>query len=95
MYFGKWKHGFLTFVAVGAYNVGSIKINFDSTLLTNQLSPAVTADHTPLAQELAKGQEVGSFNMGSSIVLVFEGSRDLKWEVAEGQSVKMGEALAK
>mmetsp|Transcript_34469 Transcript_34469/g.60494 ORF Transcript_34469/g.60494 Transcript_34469/m.60494 type:complete len:344 (-) Transcript_34469:1865-2896(-) len=93
-YFGKWKEGFLTFVAVGAYNVGSIKINFDTELQTNHKSPSVTAEHLKMSQVLQKGQEVGSFNMGSSIVLVFEALPGLKWEIEPGQSVKMGQALA-
>ena len=33
---GEWEHGFFSLVAVGATNVGSIKINFDSDLETNK-----------------------------------------------------------
>jgi len=33
---GRWKHGFFSMVPVGATNVGSIKINFDKDLRTNE-----------------------------------------------------------
>jgi phosphatidylserine decarboxylase len=94
VYFGKWAQGFLSYVAVGAYNVGSIKINFDSELVTNKASPAKSVQHLALTHTLQKGQEIGSFNMGSTIVLVFEGSHSLQWQVTEGQTIKMGQALA-
>ena len=29
---GTWKHGFFSFTAVGAYNVGSIKLKFDKVI---------------------------------------------------------------
>lgn len=29
---GTWKHGFFSFTAVGAYNVGSIKLKFDEVI---------------------------------------------------------------
>ena len=35
---GKWKHGFFGMAFVGAYNVGSIEINFDPDLQTNTRS---------------------------------------------------------
>ena len=36
VYFGEWAHGALFSVLVGAYNVGSIEIFFDSELCTNK-----------------------------------------------------------
>ena len=37
--FGEWTHGFLAVSFVGATNVGSIQLHFDSTLLTNESDP--------------------------------------------------------
>jgi len=34
---GEWERGFFSMTAVGAYNVGSITINFDDTLQTNNI----------------------------------------------------------
>ena len=44
---------------------------------------------------LRKGEEMGGFQLGSSIVLVFEGPREPKWRwgVERGQRVRVGDAL--
>ncbi|CAI2368306.1 unnamed protein product [Moneuplotes crassus] len=44
---------------------------------------------------LKKGQEIGYFNMGSSIMLVFEAPKGSKFSVEEGQTVKLGNTLMK
>ena len=36
---GEWEHGFFSMTAVGATNVGTIKIGFDDELATNQSHP--------------------------------------------------------
>ena len=121
---GRWKHGFYSYVAVGATNVGSVVINFDKELRTNSLTTDTEADRqAALAAErgepysgyseatydkaskllgghaLRRGEEMGGFKLGSSVVLVFEapvgkdGKSGIKWAVEKGQKVKMGEAL--
>ena len=94
---GRWRWGFFSFIPVGATNVGSIKINFDSELRTNSLTTDTAADRA--AEEalergepysgyaeatyaqaskilgghaLRKGEEMGGFQLGSSIVMIFE-----------------------
>ena len=94
---GRWRWGFFSYTPVGATNVGSIKINFDSELRTNSLLTDTAADMAAaLAAErgekdpgfveatyrhasrtlgghpLQRGEEMGGFQLGSSIVLVFE-----------------------
>jgi phosphatidylserine decarboxylase len=121
---GRWKHGFHSYVAVGATNVGSVVINFDKELRTNSLTTDTEADRqAALAAErgepysgfseatyetaskilgghaLRRGEEMGGFRLGSSIVLVFEapagkdGKPGLRWAVEKGQKVQMGQAL--
>ncbi|KAJ9616891.1 phosphatidylserine decarboxylase 1 [Cladophialophora chaetospira] len=121
---GKWKHGFYSYVAVGATNVGSVVINFDKELRTNSLTTDTEADRqAALAAErgepysgyseatydkaskilgghaLRRGEEMGGFRLGSSIVLVFEapagkeGKPGVRWAVERGQKIKLGEAL--
>lgn len=41
---------------------------------------------------LTKGQEVGQFKMGSTIVLVFE-AKDVEWKVVAGQKILLGHPL--
>lgn len=42
---------------------------------------------------LLKGQEMGGFNLGSTVVLVFEAPKSFNFNVKKGQHVKVGEAL--
>ena len=42
---------------------------------------------------LGKGQRLGTFQMGSSIVLVFEAPRGFEFCVGPGESVHYGQAL--
>ncbi|KPI38923.1 Phosphatidylserine decarboxylase proenzyme 1, mitochondrial [Cyphellophora attinorum] len=118
---GRWKNGFFSYTAVGATNVGSIKINFDKELRTNSLTTDTEADRQAAeaaergepysgfseavytaassvlgGHALRRGEEMGGFQLGSSIVLVFEAPADgsFKWNVQSGQKVKVGEALA-
>ncbi|SGY91945.1 BQ5605_C038g11707 [Microbotryum silenes-dioicae] len=101
---GRWKYGFFSMTPVGATNVGSIRVNFDSTLRTNSplrpitpgtFSEATYAKASTLlgGQPLRKGDEVGGFWLGSTIVLVFEAPEDFEFMIERGEKVKMGQAL--
>jgi phosphatidylserine decarboxylase len=101
---GRWKHGFFSMVPVGATNVGSIKINFDKDLRTNErgrLPPVGTyseavysmASSVLRGQPLERAQEMGGFCLGSTIVLVFEAPSDFEFVVAAGDKVKVGQRL--
>ena len=106
---GKWRWGFFSFTPVGATNVGSIKVNFDSELRTNSLTTDTAADRA--AEEAAKrgepysgyaeatyskassvlgghalrkGEEMGGFQLGSSVVLVFEAPKGQRASFDEG-----------
>ena len=162
---GEWMHGFYSLTAVGAYNVGSVKLNYDDDLVTNsrgqraasrnQLKKATAGGVTGVgtagqiggdaqyvkvygkkaelkavdeegkkketatgetvakivvkkenvAEEeegglrVGKGVEIARFQLGSTVVLVFEGGdvtkgEEMKWHVTEGQKIKMGEPVA-
>ncbi len=101
---GRWRHGFFGMVPVGATNVGSIRINFDSALRTNvrdQRSLAGTYSEATYGaasrilggQPLQTGEEMGGFLLGSTIVLVFEAPETFEFEVEPGQKVRVGEKL--
>ena len=93
---------------LGATNVGSIKINFDSALRTNmhayksapKPSPGSYAEASycgasPLlrGQALKPGEEMGGFCLGSTIVLIFEAPKRFEFTVCEGEKVKVGQRL--
>lgn len=101
---GRWRYGFFGMVPVGATNVGSIKINFDQALRTNnRLRPhpagtyieAVYSKASSLlrGQPLSAGDEMGGFKLGSTIVLIFEAPKNFTFAVEEGQKIKVGEAI--
>ncbi|KAJ2662987.1 phosphatidylserine decarboxylase 1 [Coemansia sp. RSA 1199] len=101
---GRWKHGFMSMTAVGATNVGSVVVNFDKELRTNlkekTLGPGEFSQLSYMAlsprlggARLEKGQEVGGFRLGSTVVLVFSAPKEFTFCVQPEQSVKMGEAL--
>lgn len=127
---GRWRHGFFSYIPVGATNVGSIKINFDRELRTNSLTRDTAADqaaeeaarrgqpYLPFAEAtyedassvlrghaLRRGEEIGGFQLGSTIVMVFEAPAERRadgrppsgwaWLVEKGQRVKVGQALGR
>ncbi|XP_028613968.1 phosphatidylserine decarboxylase proenzyme, mitochondrial isoform X2 [Grammomys surdaster] len=98
---GDWKHGFFSLTAVGATNVGSIHIHFDRDLHTNSpryskgsyndLSFVTHANKEGIL--LRKGEPLGEFNLGSTIVLIFEAPKDFNFRLKAGQKIRFGEAL--
>lgn len=75
------------FVKTGATNVGSVQVYVDEELKTNKWRGFRVGtlkdkdfDEVKLAQNtvLNKGELVGQFNMGSTIVLVFEAPKTFK-----------------
>ncbi|EPQ61394.1 hypothetical protein GLOTRDRAFT_102911 [Gloeophyllum trabeum ATCC 11539] len=102
---GRWRYGFFSMVPVGATNVGSIKINFDTALRTNvrtRIRPppgtyteAVYSAASPIlnGQPLRPAEEMGGFCLGSTIVLVFEAPKTFRFTVAEGEKVKVGQKM--
>lgn len=102
--FGRYRYGFMSMTPVGATNVGSIKIAFDKDLKTNTLTKEkpehgfVEASYKNSSRilgghPLKAGEEMGGFSLGSTIVLVFEAPQDFKFNIEEGQKVRVGQSL--
>ncbi|CAN8324828.1 unnamed protein product [Cochlearia groenlandica] len=112
---GLWKEGFMALAAVGATNIGSIELFIEPELRTNKPKKKLFPTEPPEERvyepeghgvELEKGKEIGVFNMGSTVVLVFEaptatspeGSRsssDFRFCVKQGDRVQVGQALGR
>ncbi|KAM8743516.1 phosphatidylserine decarboxylase proenzyme, mitochondrial isoform 2-T2 [Acanthopagrus schlegelii] len=113
---GQWQHGFFSLTAVGATNVGSIRVYFDQELQTNAPryrkgsfydrsyvvdgnqvltgtgeGGLVSIDGGGVA--LQKGAALGEFNLGSTIVLLFEAPKDFSFNLQPGQRIRVGEGL--
>ena len=86
------EYGRFALVLVGALNVGSM-----STVWAGDITPAAQRVVTEVpgpATTLAKGAELGRFNMGSTVILLFEPNR-ARWnpQLRAGSVVRLGESL--
>ncbi|KAL8589455.1 hypothetical protein ACOMHN_061666 [Nucella lapillus] len=97
VYTGQWQHGFFSLCAVGATNVGSIRIYCDEELETN-----IKRRHTDgtyydkvfsSAVPVSKGAMFGEFNLGSTLVLIFEAPKGFQFKIRTGQKIKCGEPI--
>lgn len=120
--FGEWRQDDFFFLSyVGALNVGSICLDFDTDVVTNEAFPVhnqfydknynETENIGPLGKYLAKqeniyteakekvnfakGEMTGRFEMGSTIVLVFEAPEDTQIDLQPGQKLKLGQEIVK
>ncbi|CAB3242618.1 unnamed protein product [Arctia plantaginis] len=95
VYIGEWKHGFFSMTAVGATNVGSIEIYNDPDLQTNTKGKRNRINELELGQvPLKKGELFGQFNMGSTIILLFEAPKDFTFDIKSGEKVYVGQTLS-
>jgi phosphatidylserine decarboxylase len=84
--------GDLALVMVGALNVGSM-----ATVWAGDITPARRRRVTRLPSvrlALGKGAELGRFNMGSTVILLFEPKR-AGWDerLGAGRRVQVGQAI--
>lgn len=93
VYVGEWKYGFFSFTPVGATNVGSIDVYKDKQLKTNKRKLKHTEDLLFEEFDLQRGEMTGQFNMGSTIVLIFEAPKNFKFILDDGDKIKMGQKL--
>ena len=82
-------------VAVGATVVGRVRAFYDPAVPVTNRRGAVASRHDyaePIA--VAKGTELGAFEMGSTVILLFEAGRvTLSAAVAPGAPLRVGEAI--
>ncbi|KAL6645355.1 hypothetical protein ACP70R_016963 [Stipagrostis hirtigluma subsp. patula] len=112
---GRWKEGFAAIAAVGATNVGSIKLFIEPELRTNKPMSRMVHSQPPeervyepegIGVMVKKGEEIAGFNMGSTVVLVFEAPvskaredarilSDFNFCIRAGDKVRVGEAIGR
>ena len=80
--------------AVGATNVGSIVLNFDHELMTNLRGREYSEKiYENGGIDIEKGDEMGFFNFGSTIVLVFEAPIEYQFRKESMMRVRVGEGV--
>lgn len=116
---GRWAEGFFALAAIGATNIGSIELLIEPELRTNKLKkilhtePPKEREYEPqgVGVMLKKGDEIAAFNMGSTVVLIFQApisksktkgqecdgcdSSVFNFCVQRGDKIRLGEALGR
>jgi phosphatidylserine decarboxylase len=91
--------GPMAVVLVGALNVGSIATTWAGQVAPGP-GPQAAAWRYPedgaLQVRLARGEELGRFNMGSTVIVVLpEGGPQFMSEIKAGRAVRLGDVLAR
>jgi phosphatidylserine decarboxylase len=88
--------GRMAVVLVGAINVAAIETVWDGLVTPPAKKNIGLKNYTDQNIVLTKGDELGRFNMGSTVILLFENG-NLQWETAlKAESpLKMGQAIAR
>jgi phosphatidylserine decarboxylase len=89
--------GRVAVVAVGAYNVGRISAAFDDLWRapsTNQRSTEVEVREYAPPRQVAAGDEIMAFHLGSTVVLLFEPRARLHGGLAAGEEIRLGSLIA-
>ncbi|XP_074264776.1 phosphatidylserine decarboxylase proenzyme 1, mitochondrial-like [Silene latifolia] len=108
---GQWQQGYLALAAIGATNTGSIELLIEPELRTNRPMKNFVQSERPAERVyekggvglmVKKGEEVAAFNMGSTVVLIFQApvtkehtSSDFRFTVRRGDRIRTGEALGR
>lgn len=84
--------GQLALIAVGATGVGRIQAAYDS--ITTHRKEAARHERYGSPIKIAKGQELARFELGSTVILLFEDGK-VRWEASlrEGAPVRMGQKI--
>ena len=86
------EHGRVAVVLVGAANVGRISLSFTSLMTNTGGAAAHETPATPIA--IPRGDELGVFNLGSTVVLLIADPRLVAAPgVVRGDLVRMGQAF--
>jgi phosphatidylserine decarboxylase len=82
----------LTLVAIAAILVASIRLHFIPTALTLRYGGATDI---PCSASFVKGQELGYFETGSTIVMFVSEEFDFSDNLIEGATIRVGEPIFK
>ncbi len=87
--------GPMAMLLVGAVGVASIQLIWQGMLKPEKKGSVKIWEYRDQEITIKKGKEVGHFNMGSTVILLFP-SKSLKWEthLAPGSKIKVGEKIA-
>lgn len=90
-------YGLMALVLVGAMNVAAIETVWHGLVTPPQKSSVGHIDYAGDALKnavtLSKGDEMGRFNMGSTIIVLLENAADWRVDMQPGDAVRMGQFI--
>lgn len=88
------EHGPMAMILVGAINVAAIETVWHGLITPPKGKTVTSKNYSDEYISLEKGKEMGRFNMGSTVILLFQnGAPKLKSSLKADQALKLGEAL--
>ena len=88
--------GYMAITMVGAVNVAAIEMTWEGLVTPPHLNTVVHYDYTDRSINLDKGEQMGTFNMGSTVVMMFSKNyAQALQQLQIDQPIKMGETIAK
>jgi len=85
--------GPLVMVLVGAINVAAIETVWSGLVVPPRAKKVNEFDFSHTRKEIAKGAEMGRFNMGSTVILLTGNNVEWLPHISAGQAVKMGQLI--
>jgi phosphatidylserine decarboxylase len=89
------RFGEVVTVMVGALVVGGIVVRFDPSLVTRRGAARGEVRYPDPRPSVLRGEELGSFELGSTAIVLLPKRANVSLVVTPGQPIKMGEALAR
>jgi len=88
--------GLMALVLVGAINVAAIETVWHGLVTPPQARSVSTINYSDQdSVHLKKGEEMGRFNMGSTIIVLMENPVSWRIDMQEGDALKMGQYLGR
>lgn len=88
------RHGEVATVMIGAIGVGRISMSFEASIMTNVGRGPTTQRYDPRsAPHLARGDELGIFHLGSTVVVLTTRAAGDKLRIRAGERVRVGQAI--
>lgn len=85
----------MNIVFVGATNVGSMTLDIDESLQTNliNLDKKISLKKFDDMVKVEKGDQMGMFKFGSTVVTIFEAPSSFKFSAKEGDYIRYGDVF--
>ena len=80
-------------VLVGAMNVAAIETVWSGLVTPSKDRKVTDHDYSHTTKRYSKGEEMGRFNMGSTVILLTAGNVEWLPKLRSSQVVKMGELI--